>query len=482
MRFIVVCAGVLACVPAAVADEVTPTKMTLPPAALPSPVLRYRLLPDLRGEKPGNAATHYKQAGELLKKKRPPGDEAAAELPDRIDRWLSRTAFADFPREEVRNFLKPLEEVLKEMETGAHCQKCDWELAERIREHGIGTLMPEIQEQRTLAGLLALRARLELADGKPTKALETIRSGLAVAKHTGDSPTLISGLVGIAIATRMLERLEETIQQPGTPNLYWSLTDLRQPFIDLREGLEGERLGVLGNFPGISESAVDLNAGPLPAEKVPMLVKGFGAIVDQPLEYKERIALSLLIARKHEKAKEVLIAHGRPRDKVEQMPHVQVALLHALLEYDELLDEITKWQTFPYWQASEGLAQAERMVRESRVRAGNPLTNEGPALPLAPLVLPAVNKVLMARVRLERRFAALRCVEAVRLYAHAHKGQLPESLEAVKEVPVPLDPMTGKGFTYKVNGDTATLYGPPPGKDMPQTHNTIFYELTLKRP
>jgi hypothetical protein len=482
MRFIVAWALVLACVPAAVADFVTPTKMTLHPTALPAPVLRYRLLPDLREQKAGNAATHYKQAMELFKKKKPEGAEAVGEFADRIDRWVARTRLEDLPRDEVHTFLKPLEEVLKEIEAGAHCQKCDWEMTERLREKGIGALLPEIQDQRELAGLLALRARLEVADGKPEKALGTIRSGLAMAKHTGDSPTLISALVGIAIGTRMLERLEEVIQQPGAPNLYWALTDLRQPFIDMREGLEGERIGILGTFPGIEESAVDLNAGPLPAEKIPTIVKAFGIAIDRPLDYKERIAVSLLIARRHDKAKEALIAYGRPRDKVEAMPHVQVALLHAIMEYDELMDELTKWQSFPYWQAREGVQQAEQKVRQSRVRAGNPLLNEGPALPLAPLLLPAVIRVLEARVRLERRFAALRCVEAVRLYAHTHGGKLPETLEAIKDVPLPLDPVTGKPFAYKVEGETATLHGPPPGKDEPNKNNTVLYELTLKRP
>ncbi|HEX5269924.1 MAG TPA: hypothetical protein VFW33_05535, partial [Gemmataceae bacterium] len=86
-----------------------------------------------------------------------------------------------------------------------------------------------------------------------------------------------------------------------------------------------------------------------------------------------------------------------------------------------------------------------------------------------------------AAARLDRRIAALRCVEALRLYAAAHDGKLPVALADVKEVPIPDDPMTGKPFAYKVDGDTATITaGPPPGDPTP-AQNTLIYELTLRK-
>src|SRR5260370_31224343 len=93
-RLLLACSLVLVAVatPKAQPGDGTPTKLTLQPAGLPSPVLRYRLLPDLREQKPGNAATHYKHAMELFKKEQPNGNEASAE---RIDRWLSHTLLAD---------------------------------------------------------------------------------------------------------------------------------------------------------------------------------------------------------------------------------------------------------------------------------------------------------------------------------------------------------------------------------------------------
>ena len=61
------------------------------------------------------------------------------------------------------------------------------------------------------------------------------------------------------------------------------------------------------------------------------------------------------------------------------------------------------------------------------------------------------------QVTLDRRIAMLRTIEALRIYAAAHGGQLPDSLDEVNDVPVPLDPGTGKPFEYHRDGATATL-------------------------
>jgi hypothetical protein len=193
-----------------------------------------------------------------------------------------------------------------------------------------------------------------------------------------------------------------------------------------------------------------------------------------------RVALALLIRAKHETAKRALVAQGRPRALVEKMPHVQVALLHALAEHERLLDEVVKWQSFPYPEAQAGLARARQQVIELKTRALFP-TGDTPALPLAALLLPAVEKVFAARTRFDRKVAALRCVEAVRLYAAAHGGKLPPTLRAIAEVPIPLDPFTGKDFEYRVAGGRATLYAPPPDGQKPDPSNSLSYELSLTR-
>src|SRR5205807_5064204 len=71
----------------------------------------------------------------------------------------------------------------------------------------------------------------------------------------GEHPTLIGDLVAITVAFQAIGPVEELIQQPGSPNLYWALTALPDPFIDLRKGLDGQRGLLLGLYSLIDETA-----------------------------------------------------------------------------------------------------------------------------------------------------------------------------------------------------------------------------------
>src|SRR5205807_4440904 len=120
---------------------------------------------------------------------------------------------------------------------------------------------------RELNVVLLLRMRLELADGRTGQAVRTAALSLAMARHAADQPTLINALVGIALAARTFEGLEEEMQRPDAPNLYWSLTDLPRPFVDLRKPLHGERLTAYATFPHMSKLA-DPDAEPLRPQEV----------------------------------------------------------------------------------------------------------------------------------------------------------------------------------------------------------------------
>src|SRR5262249_16128045 len=48
-------------------------------------------------------------------------------------------------------------------------------------------------------------------------------------------------LLGLAIADMALDGMEEMVQQQGCPNLFWALTDLPCPLVDLRKGFQGDR-------------------------------------------------------------------------------------------------------------------------------------------------------------------------------------------------------------------------------------------------
>jgi hypothetical protein len=460
------CLALLAAAPAPAQGPGEPIRLTLHPMAATPPALRYRLLPEMIEQTPGNAAELYKKAVPLLK--------VSADDDKQFDEW-EKLPPEKLPVAEVRRVLAGYQEGLDLIDRGARCEYCDWGLPERLRIAGVNAVLPEIQPMRVAARLLAVRARAQIAEGQFEQAARTIRTGLALAKHVGDSETLICCLVGNAIAAVMANQLDLFVQQPKAPNLYWPLADLPRPFLDMRRPLQGERVMAYGTFPGIAEALTDPKAGPLPPEKLAQFSKMFLYLEDRnPLRTKAALALSL--QKKHEAAKRALVAQGRPSELVEKLPHVQVALLCAFAEYERYYEEALKWETFPYAEAAPHLrALAASQDKELKK------TDARPAFDLARQLMPAVQKVFTARARVDRKFAALRCVEAVRLYAAAHGGKLPPTLADIKDVPIPDDPITGKPFEYRVEGDRAILVGPLPEDLKGNPAFGLRYELTVRR-
>jgi hypothetical protein len=467
------CVAVALFVSSAPAQTPKPIRLWLSPAKPPTPALRYQLLPDARVATSGNAADVYHQVIDLLAKK-PLGSDAMTlyewhELP------LNR-----LPKDDVRKTLAFFDEVYDLLAKAARCDHCDWGVRERLREKGIGALLPEVQPMRECALLLSLRARLEMAEGHNDQALATLRSGFALGRNIGEGETLIHFLVGVAITAIMEGQLDRFISLPDAPNLYYALTDLPMPYMSMRKGLEGERISIYATFPTLRDAATNLDAGPLAEKDLAMCVKMLAGLskgneVLPPAL--DRFYMGWNIKNRHEIAKKALIDAGRPRDKVEAMPHVQVAFLHALLEYDAALDNFIVWQNLPDWELYDRMNTVNKRYVEDRWK--NPTAA---AVPLVPLVIPSIKRVAFARVRMDRKFALLRTLEAIRLYAANHDGQLPRSLAAIKDVPLPLDPATGKSFEYELAGDIAKVRGPVPAGQTPLgVNNYLAYELKIRK-
>jgi hypothetical protein len=297
---------------------------------------------------------------------------------------------------------------------------------------------------------------------------------MALGKHASEAPTLINVLVGVSICRQMLQQVEEWIQTPGSPNLYWALTELPRPYISLRRGMQGEQVFLEAEIPLLK----DLTTARLGPEQQ----KELGEQVmraQRNLEGGPRAStvaddavMAMLAVKLYPEAKRALIAQGWKQADVEALPVIQVVLIRTLQQYQNLRDDLFKWVTLPYWQAGPGIAQAENQIRKARANfEGVPFIN----------LLPALPRVAANNARLDRKIAALRCIEAIRLHAAMHDGQLPADLESVVDVPVPMDPMTGQSFLYRIEGDKVVLEARSvPGLE----HNPDYalrYELTMKR-
>lgn len=428
-------------------------EMTLHPAHPPRPALKYRLLPQFVDQTSGNAAPMYMKAALHL---------AQANLSDetweKVNRWGRETPPDQLPLEEVRGTLEQVADALHHVELGARRNRCDWDLPIRDEENVLEISLIELQPVRNLERLLGLQARFQIAQGELDEAVGTLQTGYAMAAHIGKDSTLVSGLVGMASADIMTHQVETLIQLPDAPNLYWPITALPHPLVDLRDEFHLEE--AIGHllFPELREAKhAELSPGRSQALLDQFVAKcnALAELASSKDGAAQRITPEQLIEIAYPTARQSVIARGRSEQEVDAMPQVRVLLIHALEGYEELRDELFKWSHVPYWQSLEGIEQAQaRLAAE-----GQKLEN----LPIASLLLPALGKARSAVAKTQRNLDALRCIEAIRLYAAGHDGNLPERLGDVTEVPIPTNPATGKPFPYRLEGTTAILDagGPP---------------------
>jgi hypothetical protein len=413
-------------------------RMTVQPMPAPKPALKYQLLPELREMNPGNPIQAYAKC-----------------FAEQHNFWRGKQAVEN--REKWRTM--PLKDLpLKEMQYyryagglrwadyAARLDTPDWQILLQLKSEGIRLLLPDVQGLRELAGGLQIRFRLEIAERRFADGITTAKTMLALSRHFVAHPTPIGDLVGIAIGTIALGTVDEMIQQPECPNLFWALTDLPSPFIDLRNGLQGERVMLASELTGLddSEPMTEIQISKV-VNRLVRLAKSENieeSAVREWLESRSKNKDHVRAARKR------LVAALAPVDptKFESFPPLQIVLLDEKLSYEVLRDEDMKALALPYWQARSVLDKIPALKKEDTT----PLT----------ALRSAVAKVKMAQARLDQRIALLRCVEALRIYAADHDGKLPTKLDDIR-LPLPVDPATGKPFIYKVEGKTAHLHGAP---------------------
>lgn len=437
-------------------------RLKVQPAAAPVPALKYRLLPDASELQPGNAVTAYYRSfalGFSLHRH--------AAIQEEIDAWLQAHSEKKRPKVPADLHFLMNDWALQQVDRGARCEVCAWELSERVRQEGFALVLPEPHLLHVWAKLLTIRCHLELEAGDLTKAMYTCRTGLALARHIAEAPVMLTLLTGISIAVMMLENVQDIIATPGSPNLYWALTELPRPFVDLRRPLQGDLLGS-----GITSSQAELEKGPVSLERLAELQERLRQITfymgDRFSAEHYREAATFITLKGYPFARRWLLAQGKPAEEVERLPTFQVVLLYSLAEYRRLSDDFLKLHSLPYWQARPLLETYDRQVRSSRVASHT--------FPFAAALLPAYAKVMTARMRVERHIDALRVVEALRLHAAKH-GSWPASLDEIAEVPIPWDCCTGKPFEYRRDGNKASILGPAMAP--PLFQNAIHYELTL---
>lgn len=445
------------------ASEPTPQviRLAIHAAPLPVPSLKYDLLPPAREIRPGNAALLYYQ---LISQPLPKPGEDSDKFREKIDKLLEGPV--DPQRTEQIKPLIPDGYPLILLETGARRASCDWGI---LMEQGLATELPPLGQVRLRAKLLALKIRMEIAEGKPDEALRDLQTGLAFARHVGSEGTLIQTLIGAAMMNLMLEQVEQFVQSPDAPDLYWAAAALPRPAVDIRTSLAGERTFLEWTWPILN----DMGTVPLSAAQLAALQKAHSELARQLTELREemhpvRTPLDTWTKEVRPEARRYLLSKGYEPQAVQAMPAIQAAMIYGWDSYCQARDDVYQWMLLPYWQGWRGMQQAQERIAKAKAQPG--------ASPILGLTAD-MGRFYFILHALERRLAILQCIEAIRLHAASHEGRLPTSLAEMTQSPAPIDPITGKEFVYKVTGNQAVLEGAAPAGDDPS--HAVRYELTL---
>jgi hypothetical protein len=433
----------------------TVIRLTVQPMAAPKPALKYQLLPELREMNQGNPVQEYMKC-----------------FAEQQNFFFDKAVLADRERHQVIPLSElPLKELryycgrgpLKEADYAARLDTPNWQILPRIKAEGVATLLPDIQQLRMLASALKVRFRVEVAEKRFDDALTTAKTMFALSRHLGEHPTLIANLVGMAIANVAIGPLEEMLQQPGCPNLYWALTDLPNPFISLRNGLQGERVILHTHIEGIEDRRA------MTQQELDKLLARLGQTLKE-LQLVKADAKAWLQSRlendKHiAAARQRLIESGLPDERVKAFLPLQVVLLDEKTKLEARLHDEMKLMTLPYWQV-DGQFHSPRSSDDLSDQLLNMFAGAG--------------KVRKAQARLEQRIALLRHVEAIRLYAAEHDGKLPATLNDIG-LPLPVDPFTGEPFRYSVDGPLAEVRGSPPRGETTSAAYNVRYVVNLRK-
>ncbi|MBL9165050.1 MAG: hypothetical protein JNL18_20135 [Planctomycetaceae bacterium] len=459
-------------------------KMSVTPAAEPEPALALNLIPRADAMRNGNAALFYLRSfaeGNLSSAWKGIFDDYGR---DEVEGSTNAEAWYSIERQldgatlaKARTAASRFDNIVEQfVARGSVRRDCDWghHVDELEGSAMFAMLLPEVQESRSLARALMLRTRIAIADRDDGAAIEQLRMAYQLARHTAQASFLISSLVGIAEANMANDEVIELIAAKDSPNLYWALAELPRPFIDLVPAVRMEMGIGLRTFPFLIDPE---NTEHSPQEWARLIASGveeaqnvLGSGAPGLDEASAQAGVAGLAIILYPDAKRRLMAGGMEAHRVEQMPVGQVLAIDAAREYRRIGDEFEKQWYLPYAAARNRQRESDALIQGSHLTGGLGRL-------LASMLMPAVNSIRSAGMRLERQLNALQAIEAIRMHA-AQTGKLPATLEEITIVPVPLNPVTGKPFVYRLDGETAILE--LPFSDKMNDYSSRF-EITLAK-
>ena len=200
-------------------------ELTIYPAKAGELEKKYQLMVNPEDQIEGDAVPLYEKAVKLI-----PKDFNQ----EQIMEWL-KLPVEQFPQQQAEETLQKYLEPLKIVVRAARCKDCNWPVWKP------GDEPVDLNGYRKLAFILELWARLEISQGGYEGAIIAMRTGFGMARHLGQAPMIVQGLVGISVGAIMCKELEQYVQGQDSPNLYQMLADMPRPLVDVEKAIENEK-------------------------------------------------------------------------------------------------------------------------------------------------------------------------------------------------------------------------------------------------
>jgi hypothetical protein len=456
-------------------------KLKLTPMPAGTPALKRSLLPRYWEQKHGDATPFYLRAA-MQEAGLPADTRKAYQL--HVKEWMYTANELDQDtRKAMQLWLSPFDQILEDLRVATYRERIDLDL--RLRDlSGMDAIyfrLPVAQRTRDLARMLQIKVRLEIAAGQYDEAIETLRMGFRLAEFAAVTPTLINDLVGVAIATNMTHELVRLVGSPDAPNMYWAIASLPRPLIDMRQAFEHEAAIAFQLFPFLKDAETARRS---PEQWRQLVIGVFTSIHRLTGDYTDKkepitsAAAEKLMMKGYPRAKQKLVNDGMDQETADAMAPGQVIAIYAARRNRRAYDENFKWCMLSFAEARKhrALAQPDRVPGDLAPTE----VDDTEILPLIAILMPNFELAWNAPMRLERQFAAIRTIEAIRMHAAENNGALPKTLADITVAVVPDDPFLDQPFTYQLEGKTAVLTTKSAGVDE-AAHEIYRYELTIKK-
>ncbi len=354
-----------------------------------------------------------------------------------------------------------------ELRRAAYCREASWQYPSIGEQLNCFVDIPGMSNIRVRLRGLAVDCRADIAEGKLDDAVEKITVGLGVIAHCEAAPIALAKVIQIDNASLFLDRIEEMQQHSKSPNLYWALSQIPAPFINLHTALDWER-HTLHRETGIKELE------DICGEQEWKIV---------------RQRLQRIVSEQTSPRAFVLFERGDAAQPLAgDLATVREQLLETLPSLIGKVPKMSEDELIVNWFFAMRQAEWDRILRGMLLPPpqGLPLIRKAyrrhwamQTRPVYSRQVPEITDIYTGAWSLRRRIDILRIVEAIRDFAARNGGVLPESLEAITELPVPDDVMTAQPFRYCVTDGIAYLHGEAVNMDS-EVEDRLRYRIELR--